>query len=329
MCSVCQATQQIIAVLRVAHSILAPHHACAYRPHIHAYLLPSSSLGPHSRRPNLASAVLHVTTCQACGSGALRRPAFSLLECSVPPWRPFYLGQLEPWSARTHHLPLRRLAPVSRSVGLSPTLSLPFSLAFPCSFSPVAPLCSFPTVLYPLSLSLCFSLPPFRAQKKGSGLFGASLSPPGFEPSYTGQKRCGVSTEPRRRVVCTMAPWHHALHSSSPFCHPMSCVSSFAWGCVQQCVEEYPSPGTGSACLKSVLWNNRKRSARPASHTCMQSPVLLTEEGTALCPSAVRQWRIASHWNGCHLPALLGRHWTCMFARAWVFRVQLIWTITE
>ena len=48
----------------------------------------------------------------------------------------------------------------------------------------------------------------------------------------------------------------------------------------------------------------------------MQSSFLLTEEGTALCPSAVGQWRIASHWNGCHLPALLGRHWTCMFVRA-------------
>ena len=31
---------------------------------------------------------------------------------------------------------------------------------------------------------------------------------------------------------------HHALHSSSPLCHPVSCVSSFAWGCVQQRVEE-------------------------------------------------------------------------------------------
>ena len=94
MCSVCQATQQIIAVLRVAHTISAPHHACACRPHTHAYLLPSSSHGPHSCRPSLASAVQHVTTRQAFGSGALRRPAFSFLDCSVPPWRPFYLGQL-------------------------------------------------------------------------------------------------------------------------------------------------------------------------------------------------------------------------------------------
>ena len=82
VCSVCQATQQIIAVWRVAHTISAPHHACACRPHIHAYLLPSSSLGPHSRRPSLASAAQHVTTCRACGSGALRRPAFSFLDIS-------------------------------------------------------------------------------------------------------------------------------------------------------------------------------------------------------------------------------------------------------
>ena len=62
-----------------------------------------------------------------------------------------------------------------------------------------------------LSLSLCFSLPLSRALslapiKGGFGLFGASLSPPGFEPSPTGQKRCGVSTGPRRWVICTMAP---------------------------------------------------------------------------------------------------------------------------
>ena len=168
MCSVCQAIQQIIVVWRVAHTISAPHHACACRPHIHAYLLPSSSLGPHSRRPSLASAVQHVTTCRACGSGALRRPAFSFLDisrlfraavASLLPWSArTHPDQLEPWSAQTHHLPLRRLAPVSRSVGLSPTLSLPFSLALPFSFSPVAPLCSFPTVLYPLSLSLSLSV---------------------------------------------------------------------------------------------------------------------------------------------------------------------------
>ena len=251
MCSVCQATQQIIAVFRVAHTISAPHHASACCPHIHAYLLPSSSHGPHSRRSSLALAVQHVTTCRACGSGALRRPAFSFLDCSVPSWRPFYLGllestlvssnpgQLKPWSARTHHLPLRRLAPVSRSVGLSPTLSLPFSLALPCSFSPVLSLLLLLSVPFPLcstlSLSLCFSLPLSCAQKGGSGC-SVHLYPPRGS-NHPPRDRRGV-VYPLSHDDGLSAPWHHALHSSSPLCHPLSCVSSFAWGCVQQCVEE-------------------------------------------------------------------------------------------
>ena len=117
----------------------------------------------------------------------------------------------------------------------------------------------------------------------------------------------------------TIGYLHHLLQFVllPPACHPLSCVSPFAWGCAQQRVEEPHSvPGYRVRLPENVLWNSLKRSARPASHTCMQSPVLLTEEGTALCPSAVGQWRIASHWNGCHLPALLGRHWTYMFARA-------------
>ena len=131
-------------------------------------------------------------------------PLFSPLDCSVLSWRPIHPGQLEPTT-----LPLRRLAPVSCSVGLSPTVSLPFSLALCSSLSCVplslsllsaAPLCSFPTVSYPLSLSLSLPLP--LAQKRGFGSFGVSLSPPGFEPSSTGQ--CGISTGPRRLGICTM-----------------------------------------------------------------------------------------------------------------------------
>jgi hypothetical protein len=197
-CSGCQATQQIVAVLCVAHTISAPHHACACCPHIHAYLLPSSSHGPHSRSPSHASALQHVATCRACGSGAQWRPVISPFGCSVLSWRHIHPGQLKPTT-----LPLRRLAPDSCSVGLSPTLSLPISLALPCSISPVALLCSFPTVLYPLSLSFSLSLS-LAPKKGGFGSFGASLSPPGFEPSSTGQKRCGVSTEPRRWGICTM-----------------------------------------------------------------------------------------------------------------------------
>ena len=109
--------------------------------------------------------------CRACGLGALRRPAFSFLDCSVLPWRPVYPGQLKPTT-----LPLRRLAPVSCSVGLSPTLPPPISLALPCSISPIAPLCSFPTVLYPsLSLSLSLSLAP---NKKGGSGRSVHLYPP-------------------------------------------------------------------------------------------------------------------------------------------------------
>ena len=178
--------------------LFARHHSCACCPLFLAHWLPAASRGPHSRSPSHASTVQHVTTCRACRSGALRRPAFSFLDCSVLPWRPIYPGQLEPST-----LPLRRLAPVSCSVGLSPTLSLQISLALPCSFSPIALLCSFPTVLYPLSLSFSLSLS-LVPKKGGFGSFGASLSPPGFEPSSMGQKRCGVTTEPRRWGICTM-----------------------------------------------------------------------------------------------------------------------------
>ena len=205
MCSCCQVSQQIIAALCVAPTFSARHHACACCPLFLAHWLPTASLGPHSCSPSHASAFQHVMTCRACGSGALRRPVFSPLDCSVLSWRPVHPGQLEPTT-----LPLRRLAPVSCSVGLSPTLSLPISLALSCSLSCVplslsllsaAPLCSFPTVSYPpppLSLSLPL------AQKRGFGSFGVSLSPPGFEPSFTGQKRCGVSTGPRRLGIRTM-----------------------------------------------------------------------------------------------------------------------------
>ena len=227
MCSVCQAIQQIIAVWRVAHTISAPHHACACRPHIHAYLLPSSLLGPHSRRPSLASAVQHVTTCRASGSGALRRPAFSFLDisrafraavASLLPWSArTHPDQFEPWSARTHHLPLRRLAPVSRSVGLSPTLSLPFSLALPFSFSPVAPLCSFPSVLYPLSLSLalCFSLPLSRAlslapKKRGVRVVRCISIPPGVRTILHGTEEVWCI-----HSATTMGYLHHGTMRST------------------------------------------------------------------------------------------------------------------
>ena len=46
-----------------------------------------------------------------------------------------------------------------------------------------------PTLSRSLSLSLSLS------HKGVFGMFGDSLSPTGFEPTSTGQKRCGIPTE--------------------------------------------------------------------------------------------------------------------------------------
>ena len=120
-----------------------------------------------------------------------------------------------PCSARTlvSSNPPPPFAPVSP--GLSLCGSLSYSLPPILSCSPLlilyccASLFLSHRALPSLSLTLCLfpSLP--RPKKTGFGLLGASLSPPGFEPSSTGQKRCGVSTGPRRWVICSMAPWHH------------------------------------------------------------------------------------------------------------------------
>ena len=185
-CSGCQATQQIVAVLCVAHTISAPHHACACCPHIHAYLLPSFSHGPHFRSPSHASAFQHVTTCRACGSGAQWRPVISPFDCSVLSWRPIHPGQLKPTT-----LPLRRLAPDSCSVGLSPTLSLTFSpVLSPAPHSLSLSSLLLLSVPFPLrpTLSLSLSLP--LAQKGGFGSFGVSLSPRGS--NHPLQDRRGV-----------------------------------------------------------------------------------------------------------------------------------------
>ena len=156
--------------------------------------------------------------------GAVPLPEW-LWQIYVSPSARTHPHQLEPWSARTHHLPLRRLAPVSRSVGLSPTLSLPFSLALPFSFSPVAPLCSFPTVLYPLSLSLSPSIslslslaPSLSRPKKGGSGCSVHLYPPRGS-NHPPRDRRGV-VYPLGHDDGLSAPWHHALHSSSPFLSP-------------------------------------------------------------------------------------------------------------
>ena len=210
MCSGCQATQQIVAVLCVVYTISAPLHACACCPHIHAYLLPSSSHGPHSRSPSHASAFQHVTRCRACGSGAQWRPVISPFDCSVLSWRPIHPGQLKPTT-----LPLRRLAPDSCSMGLSPTLSCSLSCA-PLSHSllSVAPLSSFPTVSYSLSLSLSLPL----AQKRGVRVVRCISIPPGVRTIL-------YRTE---EVWCihwatTIGFLHHVLQSFFP---TPPCVSS-------------------------------------------------------------------------------------------------------
>ena len=89
--------------------------------------------------------------------------------------------------------------------------------------------------LYPQDSKFCFFLFPSRP-KRGVRLFDVSLSPPRFKPPSTGQKRCGVSTGPRRLGICTTCS--NLSFLPPPVCHPLSCVSSFAWGCAQQRAEE-------------------------------------------------------------------------------------------
>ena len=140
---------------------------------------PQSCFGP-STRNDVSSLWLR---------GAMA-PCFSPLDCSVLSWRPIHPGQLEPTT-----LPLRRLAPAS------PSHSLLLSLLYPTLS--LSPLCCSSTLSVSLSLSLSLSLP--LAQKKGVRVVWCiSIPPPGFEPSSTGQKRCGVSTGPRRLGICTM-----------------------------------------------------------------------------------------------------------------------------
>ena len=55
---------------------------------------------------------------------------------------------------------------------------------------------------------------------------------------------------------------HHALQSSSPLCHPLSCVSSFAWGCVQQRVEEPHSVPGYRVCLPEERSLEQSRAVR-------------------------------------------------------------------
>ena len=199
----------------MAHTISAPHHACACCPHFHAYLLPSSSHGPHSRSPSHASAFQHVMTCRACGSGAQWRPVVSPFDCSVLSWRPIHPGQLKPTT-----LPLRRLAPDSCSMGLSPTLSLPFSPALSL-LRPTLSLSLSSLLLlslpFPLRPSLSLSLSPSRP-KRGVRVVRCISIPPGVRTIL-------YRTE---EVWCihwatTIGYLHHVLQSFFP---TPPCVSS-------------------------------------------------------------------------------------------------------
>ena len=152
------------------------HHTMG-APHFHVHSLSTPSHGAHCRGPCHASAFQHVMTCRACAPGAPWRPFISPLYCSVLPWRPLHPGQLEPTT-----LPLRRLAPDSCSVGLSPTLSLSFSPALSPPPHPLSLSSPFLSHCVPLSLTLSLSL----SHKRGFRDVRCTLSPPGFEPFSAG-----------------------------------------------------------------------------------------------------------------------------------------------
>ena len=118
-----------------------------------------------------------------CSRGAMAHCYFTITLLCVA------LASHTPWSTRTHHPPF---APVSPRLLLFGSLSHSLPLILSCSLScaplslSLSPLRSFPTASHSLSLSLSLS------RIKGVfGTFGVSLSPPGFEPSSTGHKRCG------------------------------------------------------------------------------------------------------------------------------------------
>ena len=111
---------------------------------------------------------------------------------------------------------------------------------------------------------------------------------------------------------------HHALQSSSPVCHPLSCVSSFAWGCVQQRVEEPHSvPGYRVRLPeeRSLEQPQEVRSAcQPHMHAISSSAHRGGHRSVSLCRRtvedrlplervvhwAMRQRKLGSHTPPCH-----------------------------
>ena len=139
------------------------------------------------------------------------------------------LASHTPWSARTHHPPFAPLSPrlfLWGSLPLSPSHSLLLSLLRPTLS--LSPLRSFPSASHSLSLSL--------SRIKGVyGTFGVSPSPPGVRTIL-------YKTEEVRLFhwAMTIGYLHQLLQFVllPPVCHPLSCISPFAWGCAQQRVEE-------------------------------------------------------------------------------------------
>ena len=130
-------------------------------------------------------------TCHARALGAQRRPDVSPLSFSA-----LYFNGCP-------HTLVSSNPPTSHSAGWSLTLALWVSLQLSSSLS----------LLSSLSLSILLSGPPPTAlhslspsHKGVFGTFGGSLSPPGFEPSSTGQKRCGIPTVLGRVVICIIVP---------------------------------------------------------------------------------------------------------------------------
>ena len=138
-------------------------------------------------------------SCPWSGGAKASRCFITKLLSSRLQWLPTHLGQLEPTI-----LPQCRLVLDSCSAGLSPPLSLSLYLALSTlpSLSLSPSLClSFSLTLLPLRPTLSL----FRI--KGFSGCSVDLYPPlRFEPSSTGQKRCGIPTELRRGVFCIVVP---------------------------------------------------------------------------------------------------------------------------
>ena len=150
-----------------------------------------------------------------------------------------------PWSARTHHPPF---APVSPHLLLCGSLphSLPLTLSCPlsCPLSRSPSLRSFSKAPHSLSLSSPFlshcvplSLSLSLSRIKGVfGTFGVSLPPPPRGSNHPLQDRRGAVNPLGYDdwLSASLAP----ICPTPPACHPLSCISPFAWGCAQQRVEE-------------------------------------------------------------------------------------------